>query len=207
MVKGKFITFEGCEGSGKSTQLKKLKEYLERAGISYILTREPGGSPIAEDIRKIILDGKNTEMCDECEAMLYAASRIQHIKEKVIPALEAGKLVICDRYVDSSLAYQGYARGLGLEYVADINKKAFELATPDLTVFLNITPDKAFERKHGADENDRMEKQGLEFHRRVYDGYKCLLEKYPRICAVECGGTVEETHKNIIDLLKAKGII
>ena len=207
MVKGKFITFEGCEGSGKSTQLKLLSAFLEREGIPFIMTREPGGSPIAEDIRRIILDGKNTEMCDECEAMLYAASRIQHLREKVIPALEAGTLVICDRYVDSSLAYQGYARGLGLEYVADINKKAFELATPDLTVFLNISPDKAFERKHGADENDRMEKQGLEFHNRVYDGYLRLLDKYPRICAVECKGTIEQTHKIIVELLKKKGII
>ena len=207
MVKGKFITFEGCEGSGKSTQLKMLAAFLDREKIPYIMTREPGGSPIAEDIRKIILDGKNTEMCDECEAMLYAASRIQHIKEKVLPALEEGKLVICDRYVDSSLAYQGYARGLGLEYVADINKKAFELATPDLTVFFDITPEKAFERKHGADQNDRMEKQGLEFHQRVYDGYRRLLEKYPRICAVECGGSREETHKKTIELLKSKGII
>ena len=207
MVKGKFITFEGCEGSGKSTQLKMLKAYLDREGIPYILTREPGGSPIAEDIRKIILDGKNTEMCDECEAMLYAASRIQHLREKVIPALEEGKLVICDRYVDSSLAYQGFARGLGLEYVADINKKAFELCTPDLTVFLNISPEKAFERKNGADENDRMEKQGLEFHRRVYDGYLKLLDIYPRICAVECSGTIEQTNKIIVDLLKLKGII
>ena len=207
MVKGKFITFEGCEGSGKSTQLKMLSAYLEREGIPYILTREPGGSPIAEEIRKIILDGKNTEMCDECEAMLYAASRIQHLKEKVIPALNAGKLVICDRYVDSSLAYQGYARGLGYEYVADINKKAFELATPDLTVFLNISPEKAFERKHGADMNDRMEKQGLEFHQRVYEGYKQLLAKYPRICAVECGGNIEETCKIVVDLLKEKGLI
>ena len=103
MVKGKFITFEGCEGSGKSTQLKLMAAYLDAAGIPYIMTREPGGSPIAEDIRRIILDGKNTEMCDECEAMLYAASRIQHLKEKVIPALNAGKMVICDRYVDSSL--------------------------------------------------------------------------------------------------------
>ena len=207
MVKGKFITFEGCEGSGKSTQVKLLAAHLDRAGIPYILTREPGGSPIAEDIRRIILDGKNTEMCDECEAMLYAASRIQHLKEKVIPALEAGKLVICDRYVDSSLAYQGYARRLGLEYVADINKKAFELCTPDLTVFLNISPEKAFERKNGADENDRMEKQGLEFHKRVYDGYLQLLDKYPRICAVECKGSKEETHKIIVDLLKKRGII
>ena len=207
MTKGKFITFEGCEGSGKSTQLKMLSAYLEREKIPFVMTREPGGSPIAEDIRKIILDGKNTAMCDECEAMLYAASRIQHVKEKVLPALEEGKLVICDRYVDSSLAYQGYARGLGLEYVADINKKAFQLATPDLTVFLNIPPEKAFERKHGADMNDRMEKQGLEFHNRVYGGYMRLLEKYPRICAVESYGTAEEMHQNIVNLLKERGII
>ncbi len=207
MVKGKFVTVEGCEGSGKSTQLKLLSAYLDRLNIPYILTREPGGSPIAEQIRKIILDGKNTEMCDECEAMLYASARIQHLREKVIPALEAGKLVICDRYVDSSLAYQGVARGLGLEYIADINKKALELCTPDLTVFLNISPDKAFVRKNGADENDRMEKQGLDFHKRVYGGYLQLLEKYPRICAVECNGTIEETNANIIDLLRRKGII
>ena len=138
---------------------------------------------------------------------MFAATRIQHVREKVLPALEEGKLVICDRYVDSSLAYQGYARGLGLEYVADINKKALELGTPDLTVFLNISPEKAFERKHGADENDRMEKQGLEFHKRVYAGYLALLRKYPRICAIESSGTAEEMHKNIVFLLKAKGII
>ena len=98
MVKGKFITFEGCEGSGKSTQVKLLAAYLESKNIDFILTREPGGSPISEQIRNIILDGSNTAMCDECEALLYAASRIQHVKEKVLPALEAGKIVICDRY-------------------------------------------------------------------------------------------------------------
>ena len=207
MTRGKFITFEGCEGSGKSTQLKMLSAYLEREGIPFIMTREPGGSPIAEDIRRIILDGKNMAMCDECEAMLYAASRIQHLKEKVIPALNEGKLVICDRYVDSSLAYQGYARGLGQEYVADINKKALELGTPDLTVFLDISPEKAFERKHGADMNDRMEKQGLDFHKRVYEGYLRLLEKHPRICAVESSGTAEQMHADIVNLLKKRGII
>ena len=207
MVKGKFVTFEGCEGSGKSTQLKLLSAYLDKAGIPYLMTREPGGSPISEQVRQIILDGKNTEMCDECEALLYAASRIQHLRENVIPALEAGKLVICDRYVDSSLAYQGVARGLGFEYIAEINKKAFELCTPDLTVFLDISPDKAFVRKNGADENDRMEKQGLDFHMRVYCGYLELVAKYPRISAVECIGTAEETHKNVVCLLKEKGII
>lgn len=207
MVKGKFITFEGCEGSGKSTQLRLLSKYLDERGISYIITREPGGSPIAEQIRRIILDGKNMEMCDECEAHLYAAARMQHLKDTVAPALEAGKLVICDRYVDSSLAYQGEARGLGLEYIASINCSALEKYPPDLTVFLNIPPDKAFSRKHGADENDRMERQGLDFHRRVYGGYLKLLSKYPRICAVECGGTKEQTSANIINLLKSRGII
>ena len=207
MVKGKFITFEGCEGSGKSTQIRLLSEYLDKAGVPYVLTREPGGSPIAEQIRKIILDGKNTEMCDECEALLYAAARLQHLKDKVIPALEAGKLVICDRYVDSSLAYQGVARGLGLEFIESINAHALEEYQPDLTIFLNIPPDAAFNRKHGADKDDRMEQQGLDFHMRVYGGYLSLLPKYPRICAVECGGNREQTSAKIIELLKNKGII
>ncbi len=207
MVKGKFITFEGCEGSGKSTQIRLLSEYLDKAGIPYIVTREPGGSPIAEQLRKIILDGKNMEMCDECEALLYAAARFQHLKDIVVPALEDGKLVICDRYVDSSLAYQGVARGLGTDFVESINSRALEEFQPDLTVFLNIPPDAAFNRKHGADKNDRMEKQGLDFHMRVYEGYLSLLPKYPRICAVECGGSKYETSEKIISLLKSKGII
>lgn len=207
MVRGKFITFEGCEGSGKSTQLRLLSEYLDKNNIPYILTREPGGSPISEQIRKIILDGKNMEMCDECEALLYAAARLQHLKDTVIPALEEGKLVICDRFIDSSLAYQGAARGLGMEYIAAINEKALKECPPDLTVFLDIPPDEAFKRKHGADENDRMEKQGLDFHMRVYRGYKQLLSVTPRICAVECGGTKFDTAGNIVALLKNKGII
>ena len=207
MKRGKFITFEGCEGSGKSTQLKLLSEYLERAGIDYVLTREPGGSPISEQIRKIILDGKNTDMSDGCEALLYAAARMQHLKDTVEPALALGKLVICDRYVDSSLAYQGEARGLGAEYVAAINDLALKNYSPDLTVFLDISPDKAFIRKHGADKNDRMEMQGIDFHMRVYEGYKKLLEKYPRICAVDSSGNEREIHENVLSLLRSKGII
>lgn len=206
-MRGKFITFEGCEGSGKSTQIRLLGEKLSAAGVDFIITREPGGSDVAEQIRKIILDGKNVDMCDECEALLYAAARVQHLKEIVEPALEAGKLVVCDRFVDSSLAYQGAARGLGERYVTDINAVALEKFSPDLTVFLNIPPDKAFERKHGADKGDRMEQQGLDFHRKVYAGYLALLQKYPRICAVECGGTKYETAEKIFALLKNKGII
>lgn len=206
-MRGKFITFEGCEGSGKSTQIRLLSEKLTAAGADFIVTREPGGSDVAEQIRKIILDGNNENMCDECEALLYAAARIQHLKEIVEPALSAGKLVICDRYVDSSLAYQGAARGLGETYVENINSAALKNYPPDLTVFLDISPDKAFERKHGADLNDRMEKQGLEFHMKVYAGYRALLRKYPRICAVECGGTKYETAEKVFALLKDKGII
>jgi len=206
-VKGKFITFEGCEGSGKSTQIKLLSEKLTAAGVDYIVTREPGGSEVAEQIRKIILDGRNTAMCDECEALLYAAARIQHLKEIVAPALECGKLVICDRFVDSSLAYQGYARGLGEEYVRAINSAALNVFAPDLTLFLDISPDAAFVRKHGADKNDRMEQLGLDFHRKVYQGYLDLAEKFPRIKKVECMGTKWQTSERIWALLKKEGII
>lgn len=207
MKKGKFITFEGCEGSGKSTQLKLLAEYLRERGIDFILTREPGGSAISEQIRSIILNGKNTEMCDECEALLYAAARAQHLKETVAPALQKGKLVICDRYVHSSLAYQGYARGLGVEYIKKINDFALSNFVPQLTVFLDIAPADAFRRKHGADPDDRIEQLGLEFHTKVYQGYKALERTDPTICAVDCRGSKYETAEKIRDLLIAKGII
>ena len=206
-MRGHFVTFEGCEGSGKSTQLKLLSERLTRSGADFIMTREPGGSAISERIRSIILDGANTAMCDECEALLYAAARVQHLKEIILPALEAGKLVICDRYVDSSLAYQGIARGLGEDYIASINSFAFGEGKPDLTVFLNIPPDKAFARKNGADENDRIEQLGLEFHNKVYKGYLSLADKYPRICPVDCSGTREQTAEKIWRLLSEKGMV
>lgn len=206
-MKGTFVTFEGCEGSGKSTQLRLLAERLDGAGIKYIMTREPGGSEIAERIREIILDGKNTAMCDECEALLYAAARVQHLKEVVIPALKEGTLVICDRYVDSSLAYQGVARGLGEEYVAEINSFALRECPPDLTIFLNIPPRSAFARKHGADKDDRIEQMGESFHEKVYRGYLSLIDKYPRICAVDCSGTKAQTSQKIWQLLVDKGIV
>lgn len=206
-MKGKFITFEGCEGSGKSTQLKLLSEYLKTVGVDFIMTREPGGGEISEEIRKIILNGAYTEMCGECEALLYAAARIQHLHEIVAPALDAGKLVICDRYVDSSFAYQGYARGLGMDFIENINSYALEKFTPELTVFLDIPPREAFERKHGADENDRMEQLGLGFHEKVYEGYRSLIGKYPRICPVYCGGSKYDTAETIKNLLLSKGVI
>jgi len=206
-MKGKFITFEGCEGSGKSTQLKLLAEFLRERGVDFILTREPGGSAISEQIRTIILNGKNTEMCDECEALLYAAARAQHLKETVAPALKQGKLVICDRYVHSSLAYQGYARGLGVDYIKKINDFALSNFAPQLTVFLDIAPSEAFRRKHGADPDDRIEQLGLEFHTKVYRGYKALADSDPNIYAVDCLGTKYETAEKIRNLLIEKAII
>ena len=136
-MKGKFITFEGCEGSGKSTQLSLFENYLKENNIDYIYTREPGGTKISEKIRNLILDVDNSEMTDECEALLYASSRIQHVKEKILPALKEGKLVICDRYIDSSLAYQGYARNLGIDFIKQINSFCFDNCMPNYTIFLH----------------------------------------------------------------------
>lgn len=178
-MKGKFITFEGCDGCGKSTQLKMLSAYLTEKGIAHVFTREPGGGKISEAIREILLSGKNMEMTDECEALLYAAARVQHLHDRVQPALAEGKLVICDRYVDSSLVYQAYARNLGEEFVRQINAYALEHYLPDATVFIDLTPEDAFKRKHGADENDRLEQAGMAFHRRVYEGFDTLAKQNP----------------------------
>lgn len=177
--RGKFITFEGCDGSGKSTQARLLNEFLTKNGVENVLTREPGGGKISEAIRAIILDGKNAEMTDECEALLYAAARAQHLKEVVEPALAAGKWVVCDRYVDSSFAYQATARGLGEEFVKKINSFALEKYLPDLTFFVDLTAEEAFQRKHGADKNDRLEQAGLAFHKKVYEGFLARVENEP----------------------------
>jgi dTMP kinase len=207
-MKGKFITIEGCEGAGKSRQLNLLSDYLKRMNIDFIITREPGGSNISEKIRSIILDGKNTEMTCECEALLYAAARVQHLTDTVEPALKSGKLVICDRYIDSSYAYQGFARGLDINYIKNINSYAIDNFMPDLTLFLNISPEDAFKRKGGADTSDRLEMCGLEFHNNVYKGYLKLLKDYPdRIKSIYSLGEKADTHANIIIALKQAGII
>ncbi|MBE5736896.1 MAG: dTMP kinase [Clostridiales bacterium] len=203
-----FITFEGCEGVGKSRQIKELENYLKTNGIPYYLTREPGGTPVSEQIRKVILDGKNTSMTDECEALLYASARVQLLKEVVKPKLDAGELVLCDRYIDSSLAYQGYARGLGVDFVEKINDYAIKNFMPDFTVFLDLPPELAFKRKGGVDKNDRLELSGMDFHQKVYQGYKDLAKKYSsRFIVIDASGTREQTHQKIIDALKEKGVI
>lgn len=207
-MKGYFITFEGGEGSGKSTQLSLLKDYLENSGCRYIYTREPGGTEIAEDIRKILLSIHGEKMCDECEALLFAAARVQHIKSRILPAIKEGNIVVCDRYVDSSMAYQGYARGLGDKMIENVNYYAYENCMPDVTFFLDVSPIAAFKRKGGADESDRLEMSGNEFHEKVYKAFSSLCDKYPsRFVRIDAQKDAESVHKDIIDTLKNKGII
>ena len=207
-TKGYFITLEGCEGSGKSTQLKKLENFLKESGRDFIFTREPGGTPIAEQIRGIILDGKNVEMADETEALLYAAARVQHVKEKILPAKSSGKIVVCDRYIDSSFAYQAYARGLGLDFVKGVNVYACQNCMPDLTLFLDISPEDAFIRKGGADKDDRLEQSGLDFHKKVYLGYKQIAKDNPqRVAVINANQTADDVFEDIIKILKDRQII
>lgn len=207
-MKGTFITFEGCEGVGKSRQIKMLEEYLVKNDINYYLTREPGGTNLSEKIRSVILDKNNSEMTDECEALLYAAARVQLLKQVIKPKLDQGQLVLCDRYVDSSLAYQGYARGLGVEFIEKINDFAIKNFTPNYTVFLNLPPEQAFLRKGGVDIGDRVELSGMEFHKKVYQGYLDLAKKYPqRFIVIDASGEKEQTHSKIISALKEKGVI
>ncbi len=207
-MKGWFITFEGCDGCGKSTQLEHLRKFLEENKVAHIFTREPGGGRISEGIREILLNGKNAEMSDECEALLYAASRAQHIHDRIEPALQEGKVVVCDRYVDSSFAYQAYARGLGMEFVSKINHFALDQFLPDLTFFIDLSPEEAFARKHGADENDRMEQAGLAFHKKVYEGYLAVAKAYPkRVVVLNGRQTIEQIARDVQSALYNRGVV
>ncbi len=207
MKKGKLVTFEGGDGAGKSTQLKLLKDYLEREKIEFILTREPGGTEVSEKIRKI-LKSKENKICAECEALLYAAARAELVNEIILPALKEGKTVICDRFIDSSLAYQGQARGLGEEAVLKANELALKGLKPDLTFFLDIAPDISFKRKGGADGDDRLENEGKAFHRKIYECYINLASREKgRICKLDATQNPEHIHEEIIRTLKERKII
>lgn len=179
--KGQFITFEGPEGAGKTTVIQEIYDRLKEDGRNVLLTREPGGIRIAEKIRTIILDNDHREMDARTEALLYAAARRQHLAEKVIPALQEGYTVLCDRFVDSSLAYQGYARGLGIDEVWAINAFAIDGLIPDLTVFFDLDPEVGLARiaKNDQREENRLDKESLQFHRKVYEGYQELIRRYP----------------------------
>ncbi|MGM0855380.1 MAG: dTMP kinase [Bacillota bacterium] len=194
MSKGLFITVEGPEGAGKSTILTELYNRLLQEGFDVIQTREPGGISIAEQIREVILNTKNTEMDKRTEALLYAAARRQHLVEKVIPALEEGKIVICDRFIDSSLAYQGNARGIGMEEVMNINQFAIEDKMPDLTLYFDIDPEEGLKRiaKHNGREVNRLDLESVDFHTRVREGYQKLMKQFPdRIQVIDASQSKE----------------
>jgi len=190
MNNGLFITMEGPDGAGKSTQLEYIRKFLLSRGIDALFTREPGGTPISEKIRRIILDKKNIEMAPMTEALLYAAARAQHVEQVIRPTLNRGKTVVCDRYVDSSIAYQGYGRHLG-ECVSIINDYAIGGCIPDITFLLKISPSIAKNRIKSEDQ-DRLELEADEFHTDVYQGYLALEQKYPdRIVGIDASGDIE----------------
>ena len=200
-----FVTFEGCEGVGKSTQLNMLKDYLCRTGQEAVFVREPGSTRISERIRTVILDPALTEMTAETEALLYAAARAQLVSEVILPALSAGKTVICDRYVDSSVAYQGYARGLGADMIRRINSYALENAVPDVTVFIDLRPSASF---RSVRREDRLEREAEDFHNRVYDGYIAQARtSNGRFVMIKPEKDKFETQRKIIEALREKGAI
>ena len=199
-MEGKFITFEGADGSGKTTQIEKIKAYLENKGYECLLTREPGGSKLGNKIREILLhyDGK---VDDLCELLLYMADRAQHVKTVIIPALEEGKIVLCDRYTDSSVAYQGYARGLDIERIEKLNTIATDGLEPDLTVVFDIKTETAMERVGST--KDRLEQEGIDFYRKLCRGYLELAKKFPsRIKVVNANLSVDEVYNQVKTLFE-----
>lgn len=195
-----FISIEGGEGSGKSTVICAIEQYLVSKGFEVLSTREPGGIKISEQIRDVILDKANTEMDGLTEAYLYAAARQQHVFEKIKPALDKNKIVICDRYIDSSFVYQGIARGLSVELIADINKPIIKDYMPNLTIILDMDPEKGLERIFKNNRNtNRLDLEGLEFHKKVRKGYQELASQFPeRITLIHADAETDKVLSQVI---------
>lgn len=209
-MQGLFITLEGPEGAGKTTIMNRLAKDLIEQGVDVVPTREPGGIHIAEEIRKVILDKSNTAMDARTEALLYAAARSQHLAEKVLPALESGSVVLCDRFIDSSLAYQGHARGLGIDEIFAINQFAIQDVMPDLTLYFDIDPQLGLQRieEHTGREVNRLDLEKLDFHHKVRAGYKKLLDTFPeRIVQIDASDSFDDVFdraKKIVEELLLK---
>lgn len=211
-MKGLFISFEGNDGSGKSSVIEAIREELINKGFSIVQTREPGGSKIAEKIRQVILDTDNIGMDDKTEALLYAASRREHVKKTILPAIENGQIVLCDRFIDSSLAYQGYARGLGIDEVYNMNQFATEGVLPDLTLLVCVRPEIGLARitNNHRGTLDRLELEKMSFHQKVYEGYLEVQKKFSnRIVIIDGEKTKEEVKeaalKVVLEYLRGKG--
>ena len=206
------ITLEGVEGSGKSTLIQYLKELIESIGKKVIVTREPGGIEISEQIRSVILDTENTKMDGRTEALLYAAARRQHLVERIIPALKEGNVVLCDRFIDSSLAYQGYARGLGIDEVLSINEFAIGGFMPNLTLYLDLDPQIGLSRirKNKGREVNRLDLEEISFHLKVREGYEEVIKRFPdRIVRVDANQELDkvlsDTKQILLEKLKSEG--
>lgn len=212
MIRGIFITMEGPEGAGKTTITQMLGKALQQEGYQVLLTREPGGVPISEQIREVILNKDNTAMDSRTEALLYAAARRQHLVEVVMPELERGGIVLCDRFIDSSLAYQGHARGLDIEEVYNINKFAIGDMMPDATLFFDIDPEEGLRRiqSNGEREVNRLDLEALDFHKKVCEGYQFIINRWKeRFIIVDAGRTIDEvfeqTKASLLDFLAKAG--
>ena len=207
-MKGLFIVMEGPDGSGKTTQINLLKEYLEEAGYECLITREPGGTVIGEEIRQLILNPEHKEMSPVTEMLLYAASRAQLVHEVIGPALEEGKIVISDRFVDSSIVYQGIARKLGISTVSAVNAPGIGIYRPDGIFFIDLSEAEGLRRKKEQKNLDRMEQEGIDFHHMVSEGYRKVLSGRPEVMKIDGGrsiDTIQKKIRNLVDeLLKKK---
>jgi len=209
-VTGLLITFEGPDGAGKTTQIKLLNEALQAGGYGVVLTREPGGTLIGDQIRQVILNPDHKEMAAETEVLLYAAARAQHIRQKIVPALRQGKIVLCDRFVDASLAYQGYGLGVGEEMVRTINQFATGGVMPEITFLLDIPPEEGRKRLEKRARLDRIEQKDLAYHQRVREGFLKLAEREERIMVIDATQEIDVIHRVVLHavgkLLAAKRI-
>ena len=201
----RFITFEGIEGSGKTTQIQMLSNHLEERGIDHLLTREPGGTPIGDQVRGLVLNPDNTAMTPTCELLLYAAARAQHIEQVIRPALLAGRLVLCDRFKDATMAYQGSGRGIRLDLIDALHGLENLSIQPDLTILFDLEAQVALERARARDhtrrrDETRFEQESLEFHERVRSGYLEMARREPgRFVVVNARGTLEEVHRRVVE--------
>lgn len=210
MTQGRFIAIEGPDGSGKTSIIQVLRQKLEQDGLEVVTTREPGGSPIAEQIRQVILDVDNHAMDVRTEALLYAASRRQHLVETILPNVQAGKLVISDRFVMSSLAYQGMARGIGLDPVWAINQFAIDGQMPDLTLLVDVPAEVGLERiqaAKGQRQYDRLDRESLAFHQRVRQTYLDLAQDWADLEILDGQKSIEAVSQECYDILQKRGMI
>jgi len=210
---GKFITLEGIEGSGKSVQLHLLEEELKKRKVRFLITQQPGGTPLGQEVRQILLQREGAQREPTAELLLYLADRYQHLKEVIEPSLTQGLHVLCDRYHDATLAYQGHARGLGFPMVDQL-AKILALRIPDLTLVLDLEVEVGLKRakernqKENSENWGRFEAEDLDFHRRVREGYQLLVQREPdRVLLVDASGTPEEVFKKLLGVLEERGVI